>query len=171
MEIIVWLVLLPLGAVTVAAWLYRMPDRGAVPQALRVARNRSWGEYHRFRRGKLWEPGEQELHRVSLLGVMAYSIDRHVQIQQRTTCIVTSRRVMVCDDRGSRVQILAGDIRTVRAHRVYDPTDGFSYSVVLERVGSTVHDPEGDLRLLCASQEQSRDLVSAIEDLRSAVPR
>ena len=170
MEIIVWLVLLPLAAVAVAAWLYRIPDRGAVPHPLRVAGNRLWGEYRRFQHGKLWEPGEEELHRAQLLGVTAYAVDHHLPIQRRTTCMVTSRRLLVCDDQGSCVQLLASDIRTVRVQRTYDPVDGFAYAVVLERVGSTVHEPEGDLRLVCASQEQSRELASAIDDLRSVVP-
>jgi len=170
MEIFVWLVLVPLGLVGVVAWLYRMPDRGAIPQALRAARNRAWGEYHQLRRGKLWEQGEQEVYHAQVPGVTAYSVDRHMRILARTVCLVTNRRLVLCDDEGRSVRLLGSDIRTVRVQRTYDPVDGFSYAVVLERVGSTVHEPEGDLRLLCASQEQSRELASAIDDLRSVVP-
>ena len=169
MEIIVWTILLPLLLMSIAAWLYSIPDRGVIHQALRVARNRTWGEYRRFRQGKLWEPGEHELYRAQLLGMTAFSVDRHLPIQGRTTCIVTSRRLMVCDDHGRRLEIFAGGIRAARAHRTYDLADGFSYAVVLERVDSKVQDPEGDLRLLCASQEKSQALASAIEELRSVV--
>lgn len=165
MEIIAWLIVLPLGIMAIAAWLYRVPDRGALPAALKVARSRLWGEFHRYREGKLWSPGEREMYRASLLGATSFSVDRHMPIQQRPTCIVTSRRVVLCDSHGRSTQLPIRDIRSVRPRRTHDTHEGFSYSVVMERVGSPVHDPEGDLCLLCGSQEQSHALASAIEDL------
>ncbi|HEX8918042.1 MAG TPA: hypothetical protein VF898_06040 [Chloroflexota bacterium] len=171
MQIIFWLVLLPLGVMAVVAWLYNMPDWGAIPRVLRIAHSRSWGEYRRFCQGKLWAPGESETYRARLFGVTAYSTDRHMQIQQRTTCIVTNRRVAVCDERSHFFQLLAGEIRTVRTQRTFDLADGYSYSVVVGLVQSNVHDPDGDLRLICASQEQSHGLASAIEDMCSVLIR
>ena len=66
MEIILWLFVIPVSFIALVVWLYRMPDRGAVPQVLRVASNRLWGEYHRLGHGRLWEPGEREVYRTGL---------------------------------------------------------------------------------------------------------
>jgi hypothetical protein len=162
MEIVLWLILLPLGGTGVMVWLYRMPEHGAVPSRLLVSWNRLLGEYHRFLRGRFLEPGEEECYRASLVAVRAHSVDRHVILAQRALCIVTGRRVMVENRQGLRVQILDSDIRAVRAQRDYDPRDGFSYWVVMERVGSLLHEPEGDIAPRCASQEQSQALYSAI---------
>jgi hypothetical protein len=136
MEIALRLILLPLGGTGVMLWLYRMPEHGAVPSRLLFSWNRLLGEYHRFLRGRFLEPGEEECYRASLVAVRAHSVDRHVILAQRALCIVTGRRVMVENRQGLRVQILNSDIRTVRAQRDYDPRDGFSYWVVMERVGS-----------------------------------
>lgn len=169
MQIIIWLILAPLAVVSLVAWLYRMPDHGPIPEMLRSRWNRIGGEYHRLQKGKLWEPGEQERYRGRLLEVTAHSIDRHIQVQRRATCVVTNHRIMLDDSRGRSIQILATEIRAVRAHRTHETSEGYSYWVVVDRVGSDVHEPEGDMRFICASQEQSRALASAIEDLQSVI--
>jgi hypothetical protein len=169
-EIIVWLIVIPLGWVLVVAWLLRIPDGGALPAALRRVRNQAWGESHRIGHGKLWEPGEQEVYRAQLRGVTTYSIDRHILIQRRATCIITTGRLVAYDGDGHILQLRAHEVRSTRVQRTYDVAEGFSYAVVLERTGSTVHDPDGDIRLLCAGQEQCRDLARAVEDALALVP-
>lgn len=164
-DIVVWLILVPLAAIAIAVWIYRFPDRGAFPQALRNAYSRIWGEYRRIRRGAFLEGGEHETCRMELVGVTAYSVDRHVSILRRCTCIVTSRRMVMCDLHGSRIELLGSDIRAVRARRTYHPVDGFSYSVVLERAGSPIHDPEGDMLLVATGQQHSEALSAALDDL------
>lgn len=166
-EIAFWIVLAPLAAIAIGAWIYRLPDRGVIPHVLRVYYSRLWGEYRRIRRGTFLESGEHETCRTQLVGVTAYSVDRHVTLQSQSTCIVTDRRVVMCDFHGSRVEVLGSHIRAVRSRRTYDPADGFSYSVVLERLGSAIHDPEGDMLLIASGARQSESLFAALDDLCS----
>jgi hypothetical protein len=106
--------------------------------ALTRRQHGSSGEVRGYFRSVVSEPArsEQELHRARLLGVTSYTIDRHVQIQVRSTCAVTNHRGLVQDESGNNVRLRSGDIRTVRMHRTYDAADGFSCTVVLERQGS-----------------------------------
>lgn len=48
MEIIFWVILVPLGGTGLVAWLYRTPEHGAVPAWLRSSWSRFLGQYHRF---------------------------------------------------------------------------------------------------------------------------
>jgi hypothetical protein len=166
MQVIVGLIVAQLAIFGLGPWLHRHLARGGI---LPGVWNRVWEVIARFRRAPRWDPGEQEIYRAPLLKVTAYTIDRHVQIQRSSICEVTDRRVMARDYRGRMVQLAAGDIRTVRAYRTYDRADGFTYAVVLERVGSTVHGPEGDLLLQCASQQESLALAAAIEEIAAPV--
>lgn len=165
MEIIFWVILVPLGGTGLVAWLYRTPEHGAVPAWLRSSWSRFLGQYHRFQKGQLLEPGEQECYRGSVLGVRAHSVERNVMIADRALCIVTRGSVLIQNQHGLQIRLLGSDIRSVRAHRDYDQEVGFSYWVVMERVGSAEHQPEGDLAFRCDSQEQSLALCSAIESI------
>lgn len=167
MQFVLWFLLPQLVGIGLVAWLYRMPDHGPIPAVLRFGWNRVGGTHRRLVQGKLWEPGEQERYRVQLHGVTIYSIDRHIPAQGRAICIVTSHRVMLDDGRARPIKILPTEIRAVRACRAYDTSDGFSFFVAVEFVGSAVHEPEGDLCLICESQEESQTLSSAIETLCS----
>jgi hypothetical protein len=171
MQIILWFLLPQLVILSVVVWLYRMPDHGAVPALLRSGWNRIGGPYHRLSHGKLWEAEETELYRARLLRVTAYTIDRHILVQGRATCIVTNRRIMLDDAHTRSIQILRDEIRAVRAGRTYDTVEGFTFWVAVERVGSNVHEPEGDVCLVCASQGASAALASAIEAIRANVPQ
>lgn len=157
-----WVLLAQLLVIGVVAWIFRMPD-GAIPVRFRSGWNRVGGNYHRLVRGKLWEPGEQERYRVRLVKVTAYTIDRHVPVQRRATCVVTDQRVVLDDAHATPIQIHRDEIRTVRVGRTYDTREGFIFWVAVERTGSHVHEPEGDVCLVCASQAESRALASAIE--------
>jgi hypothetical protein len=168
MEFIVWLFLPQLLVYGFLTWLFRIPERGVVPPVIRLISMRLHGQYRRFRPGVQWEPGEHEVFRGQLPRLTARSIDRHVLIQHRSTCVVTNRRVTAWDARGGAIQLRSADLRTVRPQRTYDPADGFTYAVVVERADTTTHDPEGDLRLICSGSEQSRDLAAALEDLQSS---
>jgi hypothetical protein len=168
MQIILWLILLPLAGMGMAAWLYRLPDHGALPQPLLVRWHRLLGRYHHFQQGRYLEAEERECCRARLLGVKVYAVDRHAMVAQRAFCIVTDQRVMIESEQGRHLQLLARDIRAVRAQRTYDPSDGFSYWVVMDRTGSPVRDPEGDVAIQCVGQSESQTLCSTIEAVTSA---
>jgi hypothetical protein len=170
MEMVFWLILLPAVAVGITAWLFRMPDHGAVPHRLRTAWNRLLGQYHRFVQGQLLEPGEKERYRDRVLAVRAYSVDRQVILAHGAVCIVTDPRVMVENEQSCHVQLLTDNIRAIRAQRDYDPRDGFSHWVVMERVGSTLHEPEGDIALQCVNQEHTQALCAAIGSTTAVTP-
>jgi hypothetical protein len=163
MAIVFWLILVPLGAMVVAAWVYRIPDHGVVPASVKRLYRRSLGDYRRFVRGRAWMPGESQVYRTTVRGVSVYAVDRHTWVQKRATCMVTIRQVVVRDAEGGSVEMPLMAIRCVRRYRQYEPGIGSSYGVILERTGSAVHLPEGDVRLLCASHQQSLDLESAIQ--------
>jgi hypothetical protein len=147
-------------------WLRRLSEPGRV---LWKAESRAWQLYRRLRPlEEHWEPGEREVLRAPLIGVTSYSVDRHILMNRRSTCLITDRRMIVRDERGIVVQMRAGQVRTARMYRTYDAVDGFSYGVALERVGSRVHVPEGDLLLLCATQQESARLAAAVEDMLAA---
>lgn len=167
MQIIVWLIVAQLAIFGLGPWLRRHLERGGM---LPAVWDRAWKLIAPFRREPAWAPGEYEIYRAPLLAVTAYTIDRHVRIQRKSVCVVTNRRVVVRDDRGRHVELPATDIRVVRAYRTYDAADGFTYAVVLERVGSAPHGPEGDLLLQCAGQEQSQALAAAIEGMPTSAP-
>lgn len=168
MQVIVWLIVAQLAIFGLGPWLRRHLERdGMLPATWNRVRNL----IVQFQREPAWAPGEHEIYRAPLLAVTAYTIDRHVRIQRRSVCLVTNRRVLARDDRGRHVELSARDIRVVRAYRTYDVADGFTYAVVLERIGSAAHGPEGDLLLQCAGQQQSQALAAAIEGIRaSALP-
>jgi hypothetical protein len=167
MQVIVWLIVAQLAIFGLVPWLRRQLERGGM---LPAVWSHVWKLIARLRREPAWNPGEHEVYRARLLAVTAYTIDRHVQIQRGSVCVVTNRRVVVRDDRGRHVELQATDIRVVRAYRTYDVADGFTYAAVLERVGSVAHGPEGDLLLQCAGQEQSQELAAAIEGILSSAP-
>ncbi len=163
MEIVFWVILLPLAGMGIIAWMIRIPERGAVPSQLLISWNRFFGEYHRFVLGHFLEPGEQECYRARLLAVRSHAVDRHAIIAHGALCIVTGRRIMVENDHGLHLQLQPGSIRAIRALRDYDPRDGFSYWVVMERIGSLMREPEGDIGFRCVDQQHSQALCAAIQ--------
>jgi hypothetical protein len=169
MEIVIWLILVPLGGVGASAWFYRIPEHGAIPQNLRFLWSRLLGRHHGFTRGRFLAPREQERHRVRLRAVRTHSVDRQVIVGQDALCIVTDQRVMIENEKGLHIELSGSNIRVTRAQRDYDPKDGFSYWVVMERVDSRVHEPEGDIALRCVDQAQSQALFSMIQDTTAAV--
>ncbi len=163
LEILFWLGLLPAMGVVITAWLFRLPERAAIPRILHLTWNRFLGRYHRFLQGRLLDPGELEYCRCKLLAVRSYSVDRQVMVTRDALCIVTDHRVMVENQQGFHVQLDSNSLRAIRAQREYEARLGFAYWVVMERAGSNLHDPEGDIALRCKDQEQSQALCLAIE--------
>ncbi|GAC1330697.1 MAG: hypothetical protein NVS2B16_23530 [Chloroflexota bacterium] len=144
----------------------RTPTRGTrVPQAARAIANRTWGEYHRFTKGAQWESGERELFRTDVFDVSVYSVDRYASVEKQATCILTDHRLVVCDPAGGTIQIPIADVDGAHVYREFSPRTGSSYSVAVKRVGSHVHEPKGDVCLLCGNQEASRELTALLTDL------
>ena len=167
MEIIAWLVLLWGGMVMLVYMLGRADSGRAGRRVIKAFASRTWGDYHRFLSGKQLESGECEVYRTRVQGVSVYAVERHTNVEKRATCILTDRRLMMRDERGGFVQIRLDGVRATHAHREYDSLTGFAYRVAIERTGSCVHDPLGDICLLCENQAQSQELVSAIESALS----
>lgn len=136
--------------------------RVSVLRSAKAFASRTWGEYHRFLRGGSMHPGEQELYRVRLPWVSAYAVDGPATVARNATCLVTTKRVLACDVQGGLAEVRLGDIRAVRVRRQDDPLGGPSYSVAIERVGTTVRDPEGDIGLHCRNRSEADELASMI---------
>lgn len=131
-------------------------------QGIQAFVSRTWGDYHRFLNGKMLEPGEREVYRVSLRSAAVFAVDRQVSIARHPTCIVTDRRVLVRDDQGHALQLRRREIRAVRIRRLDDPRTGSSYYVALEREGSVVRDPGGDVALHCQNRRDGDELTAAL---------
>jgi hypothetical protein len=124
--------------------------------------SRTWGDYHRFLTGKMLEPGEREVYRVSLRSAAVFAVDRQVSIARHPTCIVTDRRVLVRDDLGHALQLRRREIRAVRIRRLDHPQTGSAYYIALEREGSLVRDPGGDVALHCQNRRDCDELTAAL---------
>jgi hypothetical protein len=163
-EIIEWLIVPSLILGLLIWWPGQQEMRSAVKSRWQVLLGRRLGTYHHFLSGGNLASGEGEVFRTEVRSVSIYSVDRHTEIDRRSTCILTEQRLMVCGPKGNVVQIPLHSIRSAHTCRDYDPRLGFSYWATINRIGSTDHDPHGDICLGCESNQQSHALISHIQD-------
>lgn len=166
-EMVFWLIAAPAAAVGVVACLFRPPPVGMALRKGLFAWGRLRSARRRNRTGGSPHTHDQDYYWCRLLAVRAYAVDRQVTLARDATCVVTQGRITVDTAQGTCVGLESQALRTIRAQREYEEKRGYSYWVVLERVGSSLYDPAGDVALQCRDQQQSQELCEAI---RSTTP-
>lgn len=129
----------------------------------RALASRTWGSYRRFVRGKSLLPNEHEVHRVRLRSVGVFSVDHETVAAIRPLCIVTDKRVMAQDALGHRLQIGRENIARINIQREDASPVEPSYYLAIHRVGSDVHEIQGDVALYCLNRQDCYRLAESLQ--------
>jgi hypothetical protein len=122
------------------------------------------GAYRHFPIESQWEPGETELYRGELEGIRIFTVDGYTHSGRPAACILTDQVLMLHDRWSGLVRVPLVDIQAVTVYRDIDAINGASCRVSIRLIGGAVHEPRGDICLVCKHQGQSYHMTQLIQE-------
>jgi hypothetical protein len=125
------------------------------------------GKYRHFPQERRWKPGETELYRGELESIRIFTVDGYTRSGRPAACILTDQTLMLHDRWSGLVRVPLATVHSTAMHRDVNVLGVASCWISIRLMGGAVHEPRGDICLVCRSQQQGRELIRILAD---AVP-